>query len=208
MPASKTARARSVHHADGRPGSPHRSGTTLETLTTFTVADRTELHVGSVSPGRICNAWRVCAKVALSGVGDTFPVMRIGYGRVSTRDQHPEAQHDALAAADCEQIFIDLASAKLASRTGLDKALLSANRAGDQLVITKLDRLGLYLEHPIQLSRELEKRGARPRQVALARQMYDEREADGKRRYTVAQLAGRVRRHPPDHLPSPEQGHH
>ena len=60
--------------------------------------------------------------------------MRIGYGRVSTRDQHPEAQHDALTAAGCEEIFIDKASGKLTRRPQLDNALLSANRKGDQLV--------------------------------------------------------------------------
>ncbi|WP_271396130.1 recombinase family protein [Neomicrococcus lactis] len=73
--------------------------------------------------------------------------MRIGYGRVSTRDQHPEAQHDALRAASCEQVFLDTASGKLARRSELDKALLSANRSGDQLVVTKLDRLGRSLEN-------------------------------------------------------------
>ncbi|MBU3060836.1 recombinase family protein [Nocardia sp. NEAU-G5] len=84
--------------------------------------------------------------------------MRIGYGRVSTRDQHPEAQLDALAAAGCEQIFIDKASGKLASRPELSKALLVANRPTDQLVVTKLDRLGRSLEHLIELSRTLQDR--------------------------------------------------
>ncbi len=49
-------------------------------------------------------------------------------------------------------------SGKLARRPELYKALLSANRAGDQLVITKLDRLGRSLEHLIELSRFLQAR--------------------------------------------------
>ncbi|PBA78698.1 recombinase family protein, partial [Mycobacterium avium] len=51
--------------------------------------------------------------------------MRIGYGRVSTRDQRPEVQRDALAAAGCDRIFLDVVSGKLARRPELDKALLS-----------------------------------------------------------------------------------
>jgi len=58
--------------------------------------------------------------------------MRIGYGRVFTRDQHPEAQHDALSPAGCDQIFLDTAAGKLARRPELDNALLAANRAGDR----------------------------------------------------------------------------
>jgi DNA invertase Pin-like site-specific DNA recombinase len=85
--------------------------------------------------------------------------MRIGYGRVSTRDQNPNAQHDALTAAGCEQIFIDKASGKLARRPELDKALLVAHRRGDQLVVTKLDRLGRSLAHLIELSAQLQERG-------------------------------------------------
>jgi DNA invertase Pin-like site-specific DNA recombinase len=85
--------------------------------------------------------------------------MRIGYGRVSTRDQNHGAQHDSLHAAGCERIFIDHASGKLATRPELDKALLVAERAGDQLVVTKLDRLGRSLEHLIEIAKLLQARG-------------------------------------------------
>jgi DNA invertase Pin-like site-specific DNA recombinase len=106
-----------------------------------------------------CNGFGDRAYDTLSVVFDTVWRMRIGYGRVSTRDQHPEAQHDALEAAGCESIFIETASGKLARRPELDKALLMANRTGDQLVVTKLDRLGRSLEHLMQLSNQIESRG-------------------------------------------------
>ena len=77
---------------------------------------------------------------------------------MSTRDQNPDAQRDALSAAGCEEVFIDKASGKLARRPELDRALL-VTRAGDQLVVTKLDRLGRSLEHLIGLSRNLQGRG-------------------------------------------------
>ncbi len=84
--------------------------------------------------------------------------IRIGYGRVSTRDQNPDGQRDALTAAGCHEVLVDKASGKLARRPALDKALFMA-RSGDQLVITKLDRLGRSQEHLITLSRDLQARG-------------------------------------------------
>jgi len=81
--------------------------------------------------------------------------MRIGYGRVSTRDQNPDGQHDALNAAGCDEVFVDKASGKLASRPKLDEAL-RISRKGDQLVVTKLDRLGRSLEHLMALSTQLQ----------------------------------------------------
>ncbi|MFE3026112.1 recombinase family protein [Nocardia tengchongensis] len=129
----------------------------------------------------------------------------------------------------------------------MSKALLVANRPKDQLVVTKLDRLGRSLEHLIELSNALQHHGVDlvvldqdidtstavgrmffqilgaiaefehalmsertrdgltaahaagrtggqkpklgPRQVQLARQMYDELDQHGKRRYTVGQIA-------------------
>lgn len=173
-------------------------------------------------------------------------VMRIGYGRVSTRDQNPDAQEDALKKAECDRIFVDRASGKLASRPELDKALIAA-REGDEFVITKLDRLGRSLKNLIELSERFQEQGVnlvvidqsidtsspmgrmffqilgaiaeferaltaertrdglaaarargrvggrkkalKPRQVALAQQMYDELGDDGKRKHTVQTIA-------------------
>lgn len=75
----------------------------------------------------------------------------VGYGRVSTTDQHPEAQHDALTKAGCEKLFIDEGvSGKLASRPRWD-ACREYLRPGDQLVVTKLDRLGRSVKNLIEI---------------------------------------------------------
>jgi len=81
----------------------------------------------------------------------------VGYARVSTRDQHPEAQTDALAAAGCDKLFTEHASGMLARRPALDEAL-SYLRAGDTLVVTKLDRLGRSVRNLKQIADDLQAR--------------------------------------------------
>lgn len=75
--------------------------------------------------------------------------MRIGYARVSTADQNPDLQEDALQKAGCEKIFHDVASGAVDSRKGLAEAIEYA-RDGDTLVVWKLDRLGRSLKHLIE----------------------------------------------------------
>lgn len=83
--------------------------------------------------------------------------MRIGYARVSTKDQSLNLQVDALQKAGCEQVFREVASGAKTARPVLDD-LLSRLRAGDVLVIWKLDRLGRNLKHLVTLTGELMER--------------------------------------------------
>jgi len=83
--------------------------------------------------------------------------MRIGYARVSTRDQNLDLQIDALKAAGCERIYQDVASGANTARPALDE-LLGQLRAGDVLVIWKLDRIGRSLKHLVELVGDLVKR--------------------------------------------------
>ena len=86
--------------------------------------------------------------------------MFIGYARVSTGDQNLDLQRDALLAAGCEadRIFTDKLSGAKDDRPGLAQALEYV-RAGDTLVVWRLDRLGRSLSHLIQTTTGLEHRG-------------------------------------------------
>ncbi len=91
----------------------------------------------------------------------------IGYARVSTDEQSPALQFDALASAGCERIFTDSASGAIASRPALDEAI-SALSPEDTLIVWKLDRLGRSLSHLIGLVSLLEKRGVAFRSLSEA----------------------------------------
>lgn len=82
----------------------------------------------------------------------------IGYARVSTWDQTPQLQLDALNEAGCSRIFQETASGARSDRPQLGLALDYA-RPGDSLVVWRLDRLGRSLKHLIDTVGTLNERG-------------------------------------------------
>ena len=84
--------------------------------------------------------------------------MTFGYARVSTTQQDEALQQDALETARVDRIFVDKASGATASRPALDE-LLGQLRAGDTVVVWRLDRLGRSLRHLIDVVGDLEQRG-------------------------------------------------
>ena len=81
--------------------------------------------------------------------------MKIGYARVSTLDQNPQLQQDALTLAGCEKVFTDQISGTVATRPSLDK-IKELLRPGDTLVVWRLDRLGRSLPDLIAWASYLE----------------------------------------------------
>lgn len=84
--------------------------------------------------------------------------MLIGYARVSTQDQNPALQLDALKGAGCEKVFTEKASGAQRDRPQL-KAALDYMRAGDTLVVWKLDRLARSIKQLIETVEEMGERG-------------------------------------------------
>lgn len=80
--------------------------------------------------------------------------MLIGYARVSTQDQNPNLQIDALKQAGCERIFEEKASGAQRDRPEL-KAALDYMRSGDTLVVWKLDRLARSMRQLITTIEDL-----------------------------------------------------
>lgn len=83
--------------------------------------------------------------------------MKIGYCRISTKNQSFHLQEDALKAEGCERLFKDIVSGVKSSRPGLDD-MLAQLRPGDVIVVYKLDRLGRSLKHLVELINELSQR--------------------------------------------------
>lgn len=83
---------------------------------------------------------------------------RLGYGRVSTADQNPDSQKDALEKAGVDQIFLDTYTGTKSSRPQLDK-MREQLRSGDTIVITRLDRLGRSTKDLLNLVSDLQELG-------------------------------------------------
>ena len=88
------------------------------------------------------------------------PPRCVGYARVSTTEQDVTLQLEALQQHGCERewIFVDTASGARTQRPGLE-ACLASLRAGDVLLVWRLDRLGRSMSHLLTLVTALREQG-------------------------------------------------
>jgi DNA invertase Pin-like site-specific DNA recombinase len=83
----------------------------------------------------------------------------IGYARVSTEDQTPLPQSEALQAAGCVEIHEEHASGSNRARPVLARVLERISK-GDTLVVVRIDRLARSLSHLLEVIERLEAKGA------------------------------------------------
>ena len=109
---------------------------------------------------------------------------RIGYARRSTHGQDLAAQREALVALGVaeERIHTDHGrTGTTRARPGLDQAL-AAVRAGDTLVVPKLDRLARSVPDARHLADELERRGVK---LALGASVHDPTDPMGRMFFNI-----------------------
>src|SRR5918912_1987823 len=110
--------------------------------------------------------------------------LMIGYARVSTDEQDLTAQREALAALGVspERVYVDQGlTGTNRDRPGLREAL-AACRAGDTLVVTKLDRLARSLPDARDIAEDLTRREVR---LNLGGSVYDPTDPDGRLLFNV-----------------------
>ncbi len=83
----------------------------------------------------------------------------IGYARVSTDDQTPLPQSEALKIAGCAEIHEEQASGGNRARPVLARVLERIGK-GDTLVVVRIDRLARSLSHLLEIIERLEAKGA------------------------------------------------
>lgn len=84
--------------------------------------------------------------------------MRLGYARVSTKEQNLDRQLDQLEAAGVDKIFSDKISGAKESRPELDK-LLATLREGDTVIVCSYDRLARSSKQLFDLAEKFEANG-------------------------------------------------
>ncbi len=84
--------------------------------------------------------------------------MKVGYSRVSTREQNLDLQQDALMNAGCDKIYSEKISGVKSERPELGKAIEYC-REGDTLVVWKLDRIGRSTKNLIEIVTTLSEKG-------------------------------------------------
>ncbi|WP_454875473.1 recombinase family protein [Paraburkholderia xenovorans] len=89
----------------------------------------------------------------------------IGYARVSTRDQDLTAQEAQLRAAGCGRIFAEKITGTRRARPQLDR-MLDHLRAGDVIVVTRLDRLARSILDLLDIVERIREAGAGLRSLA------------------------------------------
>jgi len=85
---------------------------------------------------------------------------KIGYGRVSTTDQDLNLQENTLKAAGCDAIRVETVSGASRQGRGELETVLQFLRAGDELVITRIDRLARSIGDLQDIVRMLKAKGA------------------------------------------------
>lgn len=83
----------------------------------------------------------------------------IGYARVSTEDQTPLPQSQALKSVGCDEIHEEQASGGNRARPVLARVLERIAK-GDTLVVVRIDRLARSLSHLLEVIERLEAKGA------------------------------------------------
>ena len=110
--------------------------------------------------------------------------MKIGYARVSTKHQDLAAQEDQLRqlGVESERIYVDHGlSGRSIDRPGLRQAL-AACRAGDSLVVTKLDRLARSVDDAASIAQELEQTGVA---LQIGAETYDPHNPTGRLMFNI-----------------------
>lgn len=100
---------------------------------------------------------------------------KIGYARVSTKDQNLDLQLEALKETGCEKIFSEKKSG-LRERPQLEAALAYL-RPGDTFVVYKFDRIGRSLKDLLNIVSSIHERGI---QIQSLRDNIDTSSTSGK----------------------------